>query len=161
MAGRRVAVVGAGPAGLAALRALTARGIDATAFERGNRVGGVWTLEDRPTAAYRSLHLITSRPRTEFAEHPMPDGTPDYPSRDAVGRWLEDFVERFDLGPRIRLGTEVTGTRRLASGGWEVQTAGGDAERFDLLVVASGHNEVASWPSPPYPGSDAFAGEQL
>src|SRR5919107_2732786 len=119
MGPRRIAVVGAGPAGLAALRALTAAGHDATAFERGNRIGGVWTLEDRPTAAYRSLHLITSRPRTEFAEHPMPDGTPDYPARDSVGRWLEDYAERFGLGERIRLGTEVTEARRDgAAGGW-------------------------------------------
>src|SRR5688500_19165194 len=109
----RVAVVGAGPAGLAALRALTAAGIDATAFERGSRIGGVWTLEDRPTAAYRSLHLITSRPRTEFAELPMPEGTPDYPSRDAVGAYLESYVERFGLGERIRLGTPVERAERL------------------------------------------------
>jgi cation diffusion facilitator CzcD-associated flavoprotein CzcO len=157
----RVAVVGAGPAGLAALRALTAAGLDAIAYERGGRVGGVWTLEDRPTAAYRSLHLITSRPRTEFAEHPMPGGTPDYPSRDAVGRWLEDYVERFDLGPRIRLRTEVTAARQVAGGGWEVDSADGSRERFDRLVVASGHNEVAAWPRPAYPGSDEFGGEQL
>jgi cation diffusion facilitator CzcD-associated flavoprotein CzcO len=151
---QRVAIVGAGPAGLAALRALTAAGIDATAFERGRRVGGVWTLEDRPTAAYRSLHLITSRPRTEFAEHPMPAGTPDYPSRDAVGRWLESYVERFGLGPRIRLGTPVESARRQPDGGWLV-----DGEPFDALVVASGHNEVAAWPQPAYPGD--FDGDQL
>jgi cation diffusion facilitator CzcD-associated flavoprotein CzcO len=161
MGGGRVAVVGAGPAGLAALRALTAAGLDAVAFERGGRVGGIWTLEDRATAAYRSLHLITSRPRTEFAEHPMPEGTPDYPARDAVGRWLEDYVERFGLGGRIRLGAEVTATRPLPGGGWEVETASGERERFDRLVVASGHNEVAAWPRPAYPGSEHFAGEQL
>ena len=161
MGERRAAIVGAGPAGLAALRALTAAGHDATAFERGERVGGVWTLEDRPTAAYRSLHLITSRARTEFHEHPMPDGTPDYPSRDAVGRWLEDYAERFSLVERIRLGAEVTAARREPAGGWEVETANGDRERFDVLVVASGHNEVAAWPDPAYPGSDDFVGEQL
>src|SRR5687767_15146354 len=155
MGEQRVAVVGAGPAGLAALRALTARGIDAVAYERGNRVGGVWTLEDRTTAAYRSLHLITSRPRTEFAEHPMPPGTADYPARDAVGRWLEGYVERFGLGERIRLGSEVTAARALDGGGWEVEAAG-ERERFDVLVVASGHNEVAAWPEPAYPGSDEF-----
>ena len=159
MAQRRVAVVGGGPAGLAALRALTARGVDATVFERGGRVGGVWTLEDRPTAAYRSLHLITSKARTEFAEHPMPADTPDYPARDAVGRWLEDYVERFGLAPRIRLNAEVTSARR--DRGWHLETATGDRERFDVLVVASGHNEIAAWPSPAYPGSDDFAGEQL
>src|SRR5215212_10167666 len=107
MGERRVAVVGAGPAGLAALRALTARGLDATAFERGGRVGGVWTLEDRPTASYRSLHLITSRARTEFEEHPMPPDTPHYPRSQLVGEWLESYVDHFDLGDRIRLGATV------------------------------------------------------
>jgi hypothetical protein len=152
----RVGIVGAGPAGLAALRALTAAGLDAVAFERGARVGGVWSLEERPTAAYRSLHLITSRARTEFEEHPMPDGTPDYPSRDAIGAWLESYVERFGLGERLRLSTPVERAERRPGGGWEV-----DGEPFDVLVVASGHNEVAKWPDPPYPGTDDFAGEQL
>ena len=156
----RVAVVGAGPAGLAALRALTAAGIDAVAFERGARVGGVWTLEDRPTASYSSLHLITSRGRTEFAEHPMPPGTPDYPSRDAVGHWLEEYAERFGLGDRIRLSSPVEKAERGPDGGWTLEV-GDDRARFgaEILVVASGHNEVASWPDPPYPG--AFDGEQV
>src|ERR687889_2056615 len=123
MTGKRIAVVGAGPAGLAALRALTAAGHDATAFERGKRVGGVWTLEDRPTAAYRSLHLITSRARTEFAEFPMPEGTPDYPARDDVGRYLEAYADRFDLTDRIRLGAEVRRARRRDGGGWELALA--------------------------------------
>jgi hypothetical protein len=157
----RVAIVGAGPAGLAALRALTRAGIDAVAFERGNRVGGVWTLEDRPTASYRSLHLITSRARTEFAEHPMPPDTPHYPRSQLVGEWLENYVDHFDLGDRIRLGATVDHAERRATGGWELRVANGAAggERFDALVVASGHNEVAAWPDPPYPGD--FGGDQL
>src|SRR3712207_8157764 len=112
----RAAIVGAGPAGLAALRALTAAGIDAVAYERGARIGGVWTLERRPTAAYRSLHLITSRPRTEFAEHPMPEGTPDYPSREAVGEWLEAHADRFGLHEVIQLDTPVERAGRRGSG---------------------------------------------
>jgi hypothetical protein len=158
-AGGRIAIVGAGPAGLAALRALTAAGLDAVAYERGARVGGVWTLEERPTAAYRSLHLITSRARTEFAEFPMPDGTPDYPAREHVGRYLEDYVARFGLGERIRLGAEVRRARRADDGGWEVEAADGSREAFDVLVAANGHNEVPAWPDPPYPGR--FAGRQL
>ena len=155
----RVAIIGAGPSGLATLRALTRAGFDAVAFERGTRVGGVWTLEDRPTAAYRSLHLITSRPRTEFAEHPMPDGTPDYPSRDAVGAYIESYVERFSLGERIRLGVSVERAQRRSGGGWALSLSDGGAEEFDVLVAANGHNEIASWPDPPYPGT--FDGEQL
>jgi cation diffusion facilitator CzcD-associated flavoprotein CzcO len=154
-----VAVVGAGPAGLAALRAADAAGLDATAFERGARIGGVWTLEDRPTAAYRSLHLITSRGRTEFAELPMPEGTPDYPARRHIGRYLEDYADHFGLTGRIRCRTEVTRATRRPSGGWELLLGEGERAEADALVVASGHNEVAKWPDPPYPG--AFDGEQL
>jgi hypothetical protein len=150
----RVAVIGAGPSGLAALRALDRVGLDAEAFERGARVGGIWTLEDRPTAAYPALHLITSRARTEFAELPMPAGTPDYPSREAVGAYLEAYAERFGLMERIHLGAGVERVERRPGGGWWV-----DGRDFDAVVVASGHNEVPRWPDPPYPGD--FAGRQL
>src|SRR3712207_3368741 len=138
----RLAVIGAGPAGLAALRALTARGFDATAFERRPCVGGVWALRDdeRPTAAYRSLHLITSRDRTEFGELPMAPDTPDYPSRDAVGSYLEGYARSFGLLDRVRLGTGVARAERTDSG-WELELENGDRERFDKLVVANGHNE--------------------
>src|SRR3954466_9894901 len=118
---QRVAVVGAGASGLAALRALTATGFDAIAYERGGAIGGVWTLEGRPTAAYRSLHLITSRARTEFAELTMPDGTPDYPARDEVGRYLDAYATRFGLHERVRLGNGVRHARRRPGGGWELE----------------------------------------
>ena len=62
----------------------------------------MWTREDRSTAAYRTLHLITSRERTEYGELPMPEGTPDYPRRDAVGSYLEDYAERFGLLEHVR-----------------------------------------------------------
>jgi hypothetical protein len=155
----RVAVVGAGPSGLTALRALTAAGLDAVAFERGARIGGIWTLEDRPTAAYPALHLITSRARTELAGFPMPEGTPDYPSREAVGAYLEAYADHFGLRDRIRLETEVVRARRRDRAGWELELAGGATETFDFLVVASGHNDVPKLPDPPYPGE--FGGEQL
>jgi cation diffusion facilitator CzcD-associated flavoprotein CzcO len=122
----------------------------------------VWTREDRSTAAYRTLHLITSRERTEYAELPMAPGTPDYPPRDAVGEYLERYADRFGLHQFVRLRSEVASATRLAAGGWRLAVAGGVAEEeFDLLVVANGHNEVPVWPDPPYPGADEFPGEQL
>jgi hypothetical protein len=150
----RIGVIGAGPSGLAALRALDRAGLDAVGFERGGRVGGIWSLEDRPTAAYRSLHLITSRERTQFEEFPMPAQMPPYAARAQVGEYLESYAQRFGLLERIRLGTGVERAVALEGGGWEV-----DGERFDALVVASGHNDVPKWPDPPYPGE--FAGRQL
>ena len=156
-----MAIVGAGPSGLAALRALRKAGLDAVAFEKGGRIGGVWTREDRSTAAYRTLHLITSRERTEYGELPMPSDTPDYPPRDAVGSYLESYADRFGLHQFVRLQSEVVRAERRPAGGWRVAVAGGEAEDFDLLVAANGHNEEAVWPSPPYPGADSFGGRQL
>jgi cation diffusion facilitator CzcD-associated flavoprotein CzcO len=156
-----VGIVGAGPSGLAALRALRRSGLEAVAFEKGGRIGGVWTREDRSTAAYRTLHLITSRERTEYGEMAMPPETADYPPRDAVGAYLEDYAERFGLHEHVRLNSEVVSTERLPGGGWRVEVADGSSEEFDYLVVANGHNEEPTWPSPPYPGSDEFGGRQL
>jgi cation diffusion facilitator CzcD-associated flavoprotein CzcO len=48
----------------------------------------------------------------------------------------------------------VESAERQPGGGWTV-----DGEPFDALVVASGHNEVAAWPRPAYPGD--FGGDQL
>ena len=156
----RVAIVGGGPSGLAALRALTTAGFEARAYERGKRIGGIWSLEEgRSTAAYRSLHLITSRARTEFSELPMPRETPDYPSRDAVGSYLEGYAERFGLREHVRLEAEVQRAARANGGGWELELSGGGREQADVLVVANGHNDLAKWPDPPYPGE--FSGRQL
>ena len=159
-----MAIVGAGPSGLAALRALRRAGLDAVAFERGERIGGVWTREDRSTAAYRTLHLITSRERTEYGELTMPEGTPDYPPRDAVGSYLEEYADRFGLSEFVRVRTEVVRADRTQAkprGGWQLAFADGSSAEFDYLVAANGHNEEPVWPDPPYPGASEFAGRQL
>ena len=143
----RIAIVGAGPSGLAALHALTAAGFDAVALERRSQIGGVWSLDGRSTAAYRSLHLITSRARTEFTALRMARGTPDYPSRDAVGAYLESYAERFGLHERIRLRTPVERAERVAGGGGAVEGV-----RFDVLVPGNGHHEGAAGPPAPVPG---------
>ncbi len=73
-----IAVVGAGPAGLTALVALQRAGIDATCFEKGDRPGGLWAYGAPLSGAYRSLHLNTSRERTELAG--VPDARPTGPT---------------------------------------------------------------------------------
>ena len=130
-------------------------------FERGRRIGGIWSLDDRSTAAYRTLHLITSRERTEYAELPLPEGTPDYPPRDVVGAYLERYADRFGLREWIRLGADVVRADRLTVDGWQLTVAGREPETFDYLVAANGHNEVPVWPDPPYPGADGFPGAQV
>ncbi|OKJ03361.1 flavin-containing monooxygenase [Kitasatospora sp. CB01950] len=159
MGSTKVAVIGAGAAGLATAKALLDHDLDVTVLERGDRVGGLWAGDDSAgtSPAYDSLHLNTSKGRTQFADHPMPEQWPDYPSAAKVAGYLTDYAHRFGVTERIRFGADVTAVRRTHTH-WEVETAAG-AEQFDAVVVANGHNREPKWPSPGYPGT--FDGAQL
>jgi len=158
----RVAVIGTGAAGLTAIKALRDAGADVTAYDKGDRPGGLWVNNSSSgiSPAYDSLHLNTSKGRTEFADYPMPEEWPDYPSVDHVAGYLADYAQEFGLLDRIRFGTTVTSVERDdGDGSWAVESEPGGAERFDAVVVANGHNWSPRWPSPPYPGD--FDGAEM
>ncbi|MER7457796.1 NAD(P)-binding domain-containing protein [Micromonospora sp. NPDC126480] len=149
-----VAVVGAGAAGLATLKALADAGVPAVAFEAGDRVGGLWVYGSAGSPAYRTLHLNTSRTRTEFADHPMPAHWPDYPDHTRIADWLADYADRFGLHPRVRLRHTVDRVVPEPGGRWTVHADGPDGPTrvsVDAVVVANGHNRVPN-PLPAYPG---------
>ncbi len=158
----RVAVVGAGAAGLTAVKSLLDVGAEVVGYDKGDRPGGLWVNNSSSgiSPAYDSLHLNTSKGRTEFADFPMPAEWPDYPSVDHVAGYLGDYAEAFGLLPHLRFGTTVTSVERdEAAGGWVVEEDESGTERFDAVVVANGHNWSPRWPSPPYPGN--FKGAEM
>ncbi|WP_051467682.1 flavin-containing monooxygenase [Actinomadura oligospora] len=166
MGATRVAVVGAGAAGLASAKALLDHGLDVTVLERSDRPGGLW-VQDGPggtSPAYDSLHLNTSKGRTEFADFPMPARWPDYPSASVIAGYLANYADKFGVADRIRFGTTVTAVRRTGPV-WEVESresrhaTTSTTEQYDAVVVANGHNWDPKWPSPAYPG--AFDGTQM
>jgi hypothetical protein len=139
---------GAGAAGLAAGKALADRGIDFDWFEKGSYVGGLWQIDNDNggAAAYESLHLNSSRPRTQYPSFPMPQDWPDYPRYDLVARYFEDFADRFGLRDRITFTTEVTQVDPLpgpglpGSRGWRVTTSDGVAGSYGHVLIANGHH---------------------
>lgn len=163
----RVAVIGAGAAGLATTKALLDVGADVVTYEKGDRPGGLWARGNSSglSPAYESLHLNTSKGRTEFVDFPMPSEWIDYPSADLVAGYLADYARAFGLLERIRFDTSVASVERAEGsseeGRWRVttDTDTGKAEHYDAVVVANGHNWDPRWPQPDYPGT--FAGTQL
>ncbi|MEU9580393.1 flavin-containing monooxygenase [Streptomyces chilikensis] len=156
MGSTRVAVIGAGAAGLASAKALLDEGLEVTVLERGDRPGGLWARDNAGglSPAYDSLHLNTSKGRTEFADFPMPARWPDYPSAARVAGYLARYSDAFGVTGRIRFGSTVTAVRRPGPA-WTVEARSGDAtvtEEYDAVVVANGHNWDPRWPSPAYPG---------
>jgi cation diffusion facilitator CzcD-associated flavoprotein CzcO len=156
-----IAVIGAGAAGLTAAKALLDEGVRVTVLEKGDRAGGLWVQGNASSPAYDSLHLNTSKGRTEFADYPMPTEWEDYPAAAKVAGYLQDYASTFGVAEHIRFGTEVEQVERRADG-WTivVRDSGGVEElRVDGVVVANGHNWDPRWPSPQYPGT--FDGVQM
>lgn len=152
----QVAVIGAGAAGLAAVKALRDVGAAVVCFEAAGQVGGLWVYGAPDSPAYRTLHLNTSRGRTQFADHPMPTDWPDYPDHTRVAGYLADYVDRFGLGEHIRLRHTVERVTRNQDGTWTVAAGGPDAPvevTVDAVVVANGHNRVPKLPEPSYAGT--------
>jgi glycine/D-amino acid oxidase-like deaminating enzyme len=130
MAINRVAVIGAGAAGLASARWLVDAGLEPVVFERTTAVGGLW----RPDTglAYPSLRTNTSKQKTAFSDLAFDAALPDHPYRDQVLAYLERYADVTGVRARIRFGTAVRAVRPVAEG-WDV-----DGEPFDAAVVATG-----------------------
>lgn len=100
-------VIGAGPAGLAAARALAGHGVRYDHVERHTEVGGIWDIDAPGSPMYDAAHFISSRTLSGFGGFPMPDDYPDYPSHRQILAYLRAFADRYGLTAGIRFGTEV------------------------------------------------------
>ena len=157
------AVIGAGSSGIAAAKALHERGIDFDVYEKSDRVGGNWVFGNKNgmSAAYRYLHINTSRERMQYADFPMPESYPDFPRHDQIAAYFDAYVDHFGFRDRIRFETGVERAERLPDGSWELSSDTGTTQRYDMLLVANGHHWDKRWPEPAFPGADEFRGVQM
>lgn len=157
---KQVCIVGAGPSGIAAAKALKQRGIRFDCFERRGRIGGLWAITDGEVqASYPSLECNTSKRRTQFSDFPMPKAFPPYPHNTQMARYFDAYVDHFGVRDSITLNSEVRRVVRTADGTWDVDVDPGGVRRYDAVVVANGHHREPRWPDPPFPGH--FDGCQL
>ena len=135
------AVIGAGPSGLAAARNLQRYGLPWTGYELHSDVGGLWDIDAPRSTVYESAHLISSRTTTEFTEHPMPPGTPDYPSHRHLLAYFRSFAERFGLQEGYRFGAEVTSVEPVGAR-WVVRWTDAEGMQHEAehagVIVANG-----------------------
>ena len=155
----RIAVVGAGAAGLCAAKHLLNDGVEVVVFEMGSALGGLWVYENDNgrSPAYESLHINSEAAVTGFEDFPFPPGTPLYPRHNQVRDYLVSYAEHFGVTPHIRYNTQVTAVEQARDDRWLVRLGDGQEEVFDGVVVAPGHQAVPS--HPPFRGD--FSGEYL
>jgi hypothetical protein len=152
---QNVAVIGAGPGGLAVARYLKSEGFEPVLFEQGERIGGQWSADPGHSGVWPAMRTNTSRIMTAFSDLPHDANSPTYPTNEAMGEYLQRYAEQFDLIRHIRFKTPVRELRREADRGWIVRTDSGE-ESFEKVVVATGrYNKPAI---PDVPGLKSFSG---
>jgi cation diffusion facilitator CzcD-associated flavoprotein CzcO len=146
----RVAVIGAGMAGLLAAIELRRAGHEPIVFEKADRLGGTWRDNTYPGL---SCDVPAHSYTYSFARNP--DWSRHYASGDEIQGYFERVADEHGLLDLIRFGDEVT-SLAWTGDGWDLATESGHRDHVPVVIAATGvlhHPKV-----PDIDGLDTFAG---
>jgi dimethylaniline monooxygenase (N-oxide forming) len=159
---RQVAVIGAGPSGLATVKELLEEGHEPTCFEQAEGLSGVFRFDERRGVVWETCRLTSSGLLTAFSDFPV---SPDRAGHMAVGEYVDylaRYCQAFGVGRHLRFGAMVDSVTRGPSGDWTVRATdarGTREERFDAVAVCSGLHQHPHWPR--FPGQESFTGTEM
>ncbi len=162
---KKVCVIGAGPSGITAIKNLLDEGLDVTAFDYNDEVGGNWIYNEKEShsSVFETTHIISSKVHSQYADFTFDDfepNIPDYPSHDQLRRYFQAYAKKFDLYRVIQFNTLVKNCQWIDDNTWAVtieQNGEEHTHTFTDLIVSNGHHWQPRFPS--YPGN--FTGEFL
>lgn len=155
-------IVGAGPNGLIAARALRRYGIEFDVFERHHRAGGIWDMENPGSPMYNSCHFITSKDSGGFIGYPMPENYPDYPSWHEIRDYIWKMADDHGLNQLVTFGVAVESAVPKTAGPdtyWTVTLSTGESRDYRGVIYAGG--QQWSHYAPTIPGLDTFSGRVM
>jgi len=144
-----VAVIGGGPAGLAAAAMLKPRGLRVRVLEKADSIGARWR------GHYDRLHLHTTRSLSALPGLSIPPEYGTWVARDDFVQYQERYAAHHGL--EVELGTAVERVDREGHG-WRLHTSKGDVAAT-YVVVGTGYNNAAFLP--PWPGRERFSRELI
>ncbi|XP_019865641.1 senecionine N-oxygenase [Aethina tumida] len=150
----RVAIIGAGAAGLSAARHVSADGHECKVFEMGAQLGGTWVYTDDVgtdkygfpvySAMYKGLRTNLPKEVMGFPDFAIPEQKKSYLTQAEVLDFLNLYAEHFKLNDLIKVNTMVTNVRPSEGHTWEVTsvhkpTKQETVEIFDAVMICNGH----------------------
>lgn len=155
---KKIAVIGAGPCGLAACKTLAEFGLDYECLEASDELGGIWNIE-RGGGGYRSLQTNTSTGGMSFAGFPFEEDGPTYPNAQQMVQYFQRYADHFQLGKHIRFGHRAVRAAPLSDGSWNVELDSGETRHYASLIVATGQYNSPRLPHASIAGE--FSGQHL
>jgi cation diffusion facilitator CzcD-associated flavoprotein CzcO len=128
----RVAVIGAGMAGILSAIRLTELGIGCVVFEKADRVGGTWRENTYPGL---SCDVPAHSYTYSFARNP--DWSRWFAEGPEIQRYFERVAHDHDVLRHVRFADEVV-SLTFIDGQWHVATAAGHRDVFDAVIAATG-----------------------
>lgn len=155
---QKVAVIGAGPCGLSACKALSEYGVDYECLEASGTLGGTWNIE-LGGGGYRSLKTNTSTTGMAFSDFPFEEGKAAYLNAQQMVRYFQRYADHFQLSRHIRYDSRVAQAAPRNDGSWDVELESGEIRKYSSLIVATGQYTSPRRPHNSIPGE--FSGQHL
>lgn len=176
----RVAVIGAGPAGTAALRAFhyarEHERCEVVCFEQQADLGGLWNFSWRtgidgtgaPVHNGMYKHLWSNGPKEclEFADYSFEEhfgrSIPSFPPREVLHDYINGRMEKFNLRRFCKFNHRVTScawdekAQEFNLRALDTKSGVEQESTFDYVLVASGHFSCPNVPE--FPGFQQFQG---
>lgn len=170
----RICVIGAGTAGLTAIKQGIAFGCEVVAFEQSDKIGGTWVYDENigknkyginvHSSMYAGLHTNLPKEVMGAPDFPIPPQEKSYISSEDFLNFLNLYADNFKLRDFIKFEHYVIRVCTLNDDSWEVTVKDLKNEKyhtyhFDAVLVCNGHYHTPFIPK--FEGSDIFKGKQI
>lgn len=171
----RIGVIGAGAAGLCAIKHAISFSCEVVAFEQSDVIGGTWVYTDEigkdkygndiHSSMYKGLHTNLPKELMLFPDLPFPPQEKSFVSANDVNNYLKLYADTFNLRGHIKFQHHVLRLRPVPdTSTWEVTVINYSERKyekyvFDAVLVCNGHFSTPS--NPQLEGRDVFKGQQM
>jgi thioredoxin reductase len=158
---KKVVIIGAGGAGLAALHSMLKAGFDVELLEKSKAIGGIWH-----STRYPNLTIHSKSFNYRYIDFQPLVGKGERATREEILNYMNRFVESSGGTRHIRFDTEVDSIiydadrelRKCIVRGRNLATGVPVTIECDFVVCALGFSNGGKPHVPEFPGNDAFRG---
>ncbi|KAN0029019.1 hypothetical protein ACTFIV_010888 [Dictyostelium citrinum] len=112
---KKIAIIGAGASGLSSCKSALENGLEPTVFEKGSKVGGLWSSDPNIRKVWDNMQTNISKYSVCFSDFPPYKSYRDdeiFPNNKSVYKYFTDYSKEFNLYKYIKFNSSVTKVTR-------------------------------------------------